>query len=128
VVAVKTCENLSSVFYTFRTVHYGKLWNKRPTNAPVVYLFSIIFTYMFWSSHLTIIRVLDKRVQQATVRCINPRYSSATHACTVWPPYGTLTYTGYFNVTFNCFLTNNTMILEFHNTLQNCILDGCIVL
>jgi hypothetical protein len=25
VVAVKTCENLSSVFYTFRTVHYGKL-------------------------------------------------------------------------------------------------------
>ena len=25
--------------YTFHTVHYGKLLKKRPTNAPVVYVF-----------------------------------------------------------------------------------------
>ena len=39
--------------YTFYTVHYGKLLQKRPTNAPVLYLFSVICL------HSTIIRVLD---------------------------------------------------------------------
>ena len=36
-------------------------------------------------------------------------------------------HSGHFNITFNCFLTKNTMILELHNALYSCTLVGCIV-
>jgi hypothetical protein len=46
--------------YTFYTVHYGKLLQKRPTNAPVLYLFFChLFAPTCFGRHSTIIRVLD---------------------------------------------------------------------
>ena len=33
-------------FYTFCTAHYGKRLKKSPTNAPVVYLFYLIYLHL----------------------------------------------------------------------------------
>ena len=38
--------SVSHKYYTFYIVHYGKFLKKRPTNAPVVYLFSFIYLHL----------------------------------------------------------------------------------
>ena len=35
-----------TILFTFYTVHYGKLLKERPTNALVVYLFSLIYSHL----------------------------------------------------------------------------------
>jgi hypothetical protein len=40
----KSYEMCRGKFYTFCMVYYGELLKKRPTNAPVVYLFSLIYS------------------------------------------------------------------------------------
>ena len=34
-------EHPQSKIYTFNTLHFGEFLKKRPTNAPIIYLFSI---------------------------------------------------------------------------------------
>jgi hypothetical protein len=65
------------IYYTLHTVHYGKLLKKRPTNAPVLYLFSHLFAPACFGR---LIRPPSgcatlKRVQQVMIQCIRPRYS-----------------------------------------------------
>jgi hypothetical protein len=61
------------MFYTFHTVRYGKLLEKRLTNAPVSHLFvSFICTYMFQLSPSTIIScsTLNNKTGYTTGECV----------------------------------------------------------
>ena len=64
-----------SLFYTFYTVHCGKLLKQTPTNAPVVYLSSLIYSHLHVSvvsrpsSGCPLLKTMGYNV------CIRPRYS-----------------------------------------------------
>ena len=74
-----TWEKLYDVkFYTFYTVHYGKFFKNKPTNAPVVYIFSPIYLHL----HVSVVirptswcSILKSIMSYIPNVCIRPRYS-----------------------------------------------------